>query len=563
MRDLALKRAVGVFLFLGLGALAVVARLFQIQIVEHRHWAQLAQRIQEEVVEVPARRGSILDRNGIALAYDVPAYDIALDNFHMTKPELLVDLLVDLLGMEPSEAASKVYREGYFTWIARRVERSLGEELRRKAQEMDIRGLLFFDTWKRAYPQGYQAIDLLGVVGVDGEGLEGLEYRFDRDLKGKPQRLRLVRGRDGVVYELWVEDAGEKGTDLQLTLDARIQEICAQSLDWGLGHFRARRGLAVVLDPRTGEILALAQAPRWSPKGEDPALLHPWAITDPFEPGSTFKALVGTAALEEGVVHPDDLFSGNSPYMVDGVPIANAAQHSYGTVTFARGIIQSINTVLIQVALRLGKERTYEYLRRFGIGERTGIELPGESPGKLDPPEKWTRVRLATISFGQGVAVTGVQLARAFVAIANDGLLPQLHLLAGKSPSPKRILSPQACATMRRILRDAVAMPGGTGHHTEVPGFGVAGKSGTAQKAVPGKGYSQEKIMGAMAAFFPWDAPEYVILVVYDEPSWPRPTWGGNTAGPTVARIIREMAASGLIHPFPRFLNTETSSYNR
>lgn len=546
-REATIRRATFVFVLLGLGALAVVARLFQLQVVEHGYWSELAKEIQEEVIELPARRGTIYDRNGLPLARDVPAYDIALDNYHMTKPEVLVMLLQRILGLPEKEAVKVVYREGYFTWVRRRVPREVAEELRRAADEAGVRGLMFFETWTRGYPQGICGLDILGVVGVDGVGLEGLEYRFDPLLRGKsPVRLRLVRGRDGTVLEYWEESPGEPGQDLRLTLDARIQAICAEKLDEGVKRFKARRGFAVVMDPWTGEILALAQSPRFDPEKPDPALLHPWAITDPFEPGSTFKALVGVAALDLGLVEPDEVFNGDSPIFVDGVPIRNAMNESCGPSYFTRGITQSINTVLVQVALRLGVERLWEYLRRFGIGEPTGVELPGESPGTLRPPEEWTRVDLATASFGQGVSVNGLQLARAFCAIAADGLLPRPHILKGGEGEKRRVASADACMTMREILRQAVEL--GTGRYANVPGFEVAGKSGTAQKALPEGGYSQTKVMGAMAAFFPWRHPEYVVLVVYDEPSvWPN--WGGSTAGPTVRWIIEEMYHQGLISP--------------
>ena len=539
-----------VFVLLGLGTLAIVARLFQVQVAEHASWARLARKIQEEVVTLPAQRGTIYDRNGLPLAYDVPAYDIALDNYHMTKPELLVDLLVEVLGLPRKKASELVYREAYFTWIKRRVDRTVGDEFRRRAAELGIRGLLFFDSWARAYPQGLYALDVLGIVGVDGNGLEGLEYAFNKELGGRARRLRLVRGRDGLVYEYWVEEPGIKGRDLHLTIDARIQRICAEMLDRGVEQFRAKRGLAVVMDPRTGEILALAQSPRTGPDDPDPALLHSWAVTDPFEPGSTLKALVGTAALDLDLVRPFDIFDARSPIYVDGHPIRNAMGKSYEPSYFWRGITLSINTVLVQVALKLGINRTWEYLRKFGIGEPTGVELPGEAVGTLRPPERWTRVDLATAAFGQGVSVNALQLARAFCAIATDGLLPAIHLLRGHGGEPREVASARACQEMREMLRLAIKL--GTGEDADLPDFEVAGKSGTAQKPrEDGTGYYDDKVMGAMAAFFPWYAPEYVVLVVYDEPSvWPN--WGGSTAGPTVKWIIEEMHRQGLIRPYPR-----------
>ena len=553
----AIRRAAIVFALLGLGTLAVVGRLVQLQILEHEQWAALAQAIQEDIIEIPQKRGTIYDRQGRPLACDVPAYSIALDNYHMTKPELLVRLLHEELGMPLTEAQDKVYRESYFTWIARQVDKDNGERLKELAQELGIKGLLFFATWKRAYPEGRLAPEILGVVGVDGYGLEGLELKYDDRLRGRSSRYHVLRGRDGRVYDLWIEDPGASGTDLHLTLDADFQRVCEHKIALGVERFRADRGFALIMDPRTGAVLALAQAPRYDPNEPDPNLLHSWAVTDVFEPGSTFKALVGLAALDRGVVTPEDTFSGDSPLVVAGVPIRNAENKSYGTVTFRYAIVKSVNTVLIQVAQRLGPELTYDYLSRMGFGKPTEIGLPGEATGTLRPPEEWTELDLATASFGQGVSVTGVQLGAAFCALANGGTLFRPRLVLGPPEPQARVASPEACATMRKLLRDAVALPGGTGHWTDVEGFLIAGKSGTGQKALPGRGYVEGHYTSLMAAFFPYEAPDYVIIVVYDEVKT-FPYWGGSTAGPTVRYLVEELASEGLLHPY-----TETTALGR
>lgn len=560
-KEQALRRAALVFALLGLGVLAIVGRLVQLQILEHEEWLALARAIQEDVVEIPQRRGTIYDRNGLPLACDVPGYCIALDNYHMTKPELLVPLLEEVLGLSQEEAEAKVYRESYFTWLARRVGREIGEELRTRAEELGIEGLLFFDSWVRAYPQGRLAPEVLGVVGVDGQGLAGLELAYEERLQGTPARYRVLRGRDGRVYDLWVEDPGRPGQDLTITLDAGFQRVCEEKIAWGVDKFDAGRGFALVMDPRTGAILALAQAPRYDPEDPDPNLLHPWAVTHVFEPGSTFKALVGLAALDQGVVAPTTMLSGDSPYIVGRTRIRNAMGRSHGTITFRVAIARSVNTALIQVARRLGVERVYEYLVRMGFGRPTGIELPAEADGILHPPEEWTDLDLAVASFGQGVAVTGLQLGAAFSALANDGLLSQPHLVPPAPEPVVQVAAPEACVTMRKLLRFTVVAPGGTCPAAEVPGFGIAAKSGTAQKAIPGEGYSDEVVVGALAAMFPWRAPEYLILVVYDDlpAKWWDPyeqrvvyQWGGSTAGPTVAAIVQDLEAEGLISPYPR-----------
>lgn len=540
------------FLVLAVGGLAVLGRLVQLQVVEHSRWARAAQAVQEDLIELPSRRGTIYDRNGTALAYDVPAWAIALDNSLITKPELLVDLAVRELGLPRSEVLTKVYREGYFTWLDRKVDYEAGRRLRDRARELGVRGLLFFPTWKRAYPQGPLALPVLGVVGVDGEGLAGLELVFDSQLRGKPQRIRVLRNARGQVQDLWVESQGVPGKDLRLTLDSRIQWACEEEIEDGLSKYAgAERGFALMMDPRTGEVLALAHGPRPDPEKPDPALLNPWAITQVFEPGSTFKALTGMIAFELGVAGEEELFSGDSPFVVRGVPIKNARGQSYGTVDFKRGMAQSINTVFVQVALRVGKDRMVEHLRRLGFGACTGIELPGEVEGIVRPDDKWTELDLAVSSFGQGIAVTGIQLGTAFCAMANGGNLVRPRLLPGPTEVRGRAASPQACERIRAVLGYIVGLQASTGWLAHVPGYKVGGKSGTAEMAVPGRGYVPDHVTTGMAAFFPWDKPEYVLIVVYQTTNNPE-FWSGQNAVPSAGNIVRRLAALGVIRPYDK-----------
>jgi cell division protein FtsI/penicillin-binding protein 2 len=542
----AVRRAFLVFFLLALAGLAILARLFQLQVFEHREWAAMAQAIQEDRIEIPSRRGTIYDLNGVPLAYDIPAYSIAVDNYHLTNPELLVNLLVKELGMSPEEAKAKVYRTGYFTWLARNVDLDVAQRFRALAQAQRIKGLLFFPTWKRAYPQGSMALEVLGLVGVDGDGLSGLELAFDEVLRGKPRVIRILRAADGTPYDLWEEDPGTPGQDLHLTLDFRIQWICESELDETLRNSPADRGCAVVLDPRSGEVLALAQSPRYDPQNPAIELLKPWAITDVFEPGSTFKGLVALAAWDLGLVSETEQFEATSPRIVAGVAIKNAHNQSYPPLTLRDALAQSVNTVLVQVAQRVGVSKLYEYLRRLGFGEPTGIELPGEVAGLLRPPEKWTEVDLAVSSFGQSVGVTAIQLAAAYAALCNDGILIRPHLLPGKAEVRGTVAKPSSCQKIREFLGYAVNT--GTGSPAKVPGFKVGGKSGTAQIAIPGQGYVPGHITTAMAAFFPWDSPKYTIVVVY-QTSKTDDFWSGTTAVPSVGRIVRAMASMGVVYP--------------
>lgn len=540
------KRGFWGFFLLALAGLAILARLFQLQVVEHEKWLGLAQRIQEDRVELPSQRGTIYDRNGAPLAYDVPAYSIALDNYHVTKPELLVELLVRELGLSREEAKSKVYRTGYFTWLARNVDLDKAKRFQALAKAQGIQGLLFFPTWKRAYPHGNLAIEVLGLVDIDGNGISGLELVFDEILRGKPKVWRIVRAADGSPYEIVEEEPGAPGKDLRLTLDHRLQWLCEEELEETLRTTPADRGCAVVLNPKTGEVLALAQAPRWSRENPDVALLKPWAVTDVFEPGSTFKALVALAAWDLGLVSETELFEASSPRIVAGVAIKNANNKSYPPLNLRDALAQSVNTVLVQVAQRVGAPKLHEYLTRMGFGRPTGIELPGEVAGILRPPEKWTEVDLAVSSFGQSVGVTAIQLAAAYAALSNDGLWVRPRLLFGPPEARETIAKPSSCQKIREFLEYAVNT--GTGTPARVPGFKVGGKSGTAQIALPGQGYVPGHVTTAMGAFFPWDSPRYTIVVIY-QTSKTDDFWSGTTAVPSVGRIVRAMAAMGLVYP--------------
>ncbi len=557
-RDQAIRRGAALLAVLGLGLFAVLVRLAVLQIAEHGTWAEAASRIQEQVVELPARRGTLYGADGRPLAKDVPGYALALDNYHMTRPELLVELLCEQLEFARAEAEDKVYRESYFTWLSRRLDLEVGDRLRARARELGIRGLLFFDSWIRVYPQGAIALPVLGVVGVDGQGLAGVELEFEEKLTGRPAVYRVLRGRDGRVYHLEVDDPGAPGEDVRLTIEPVIQRICEEQIAAGVDRYKAERGFAIVLDPHSGAILALAQAPTFDPESPTSNVDHlqPWPVTQMFEPGSTFKIMAGLAALDAGLVRPDSVFHANSPIMVMGVPLRNADPHvEYGSVTFERGMAQSLNVVLVQVAQRLGIELMYEYLGDLGFGRPTGIELPGEAAGILRPLDEWTELDLATSSYGQGVAVTGVQLAAAFGAVAGDGLLHRVHVLQGKGEIVARVASPQAAYELRAILRKAVdpvrwVLPS---RFADVPGYGIGGKSGTGEKAFPGEGYVPGHYISGFGAFFPWDEPEYVVLVVYDEidaSEGMARVWGAQSAGPTVARIVEGLDAAGIVSPY-------------
>lgn len=550
--------------FGALGALflAVAVRLVEVQLVEHERWAARAERITVRELVRAFPRGRLYDRHGRLLALDVPAVSVALDNVNMTKPELLERLLQERLGLSAEEARRRVYRPKYFTWLARQLDPEVAEGLKQEAEALGIRGLLFLPGWKRAYPQGSLASNVLGFVGLDGQGLEGIELAFDDVLRGRPERRERVLGADGTVLEERVLEPGRPGSDLYLTLDARIQRVAERAVRRGVERARAKGGFAVVLDPRTGEVLALAQDKIYDLNAFErsrPEERVNWAIARVFEPGSTFKPFALLAALEAGVVALDERVNGDSPVVIAGHPFRNAEQIDYGPVTPTEILQHSINTGMIRVALRLGEERLYAFLKKLGFGEETGIELPGEVAGWLPPLERWSKLEIGAIPIGQGVAVTGVQLAARYAALANGGRLVRPRIVARVVPPPDAPNTPSAPGTemdasaspddvgrgapiaswpnLQALTRMLVAVvEDGTGVRAQISGFTIAGKSGTGQKAVPGRGYVRGKYTSLFAGFFPADDPQWVILVVLDEPrAWP--PYGGLHAAPVFKEI--------------------------
>jgi len=525
-------------------ALTVVGRLVQLQLIQGGRWRALAASAQERTIDLPPRRGAIFDREGTVFAFDVKAMALAVDGYNMTKPATLVAILVEELGRPTNEISDLVYRPSYFTWVDRGVELETAQRIDRRVREADVRGVILLDTWKRCYPQGRLASNVIGFVGTDGVGLEGIELQFDEALRGAPARIHVVEGADGRTYQTEIIDEGRPGDDLVLTLDSDLQFICEQEIEGGVARFRADAGMIVVLDPVSGEVLAMAQDKGYDLnrfRSSTVAARKNLAVSSLFEPGSIFKVFTGLAALESSVVRVDDTFDGNDGIEISGHVMHNAEPEPYGIVTFAEIIEHSINTAMIRVGLLLGEDALHAFLERLGFGRRTGIELPGEEAGILRPPDAWSQLDLAAASIGQSVAVTGLQLARAMVTIANGGFLPDAHIVVDADRmSGREVATAEATATMRELMTRVVAS--GTGTLAAVDGFDVAGKTGTAQKAVAGRGYVEGKYTSLFAGFFPADDPSVVVLVVLDEVKT-TPVWGGYTAG----QIFRE-AATRMIH---------------
>jgi cell division protein FtsI (penicillin-binding protein 3) len=535
-----------------LGFALLALRAVDLAILRGPAFARLAALQHRSRVELVPHRGAIVDRHGEALALSVDVPSVYVRPREFSGQEAALAPLAAALHLPVKALRDRLNGGQPFVWLKRQARPREGEAVDR----LGLRGVYTVLEGRRFYPLGRLAAHVLGFVGVDSQGLEGIERRYDRAIRGEPRFVdadRDARGR--LMLTRGVQSPAVQGGRIELTIDAAIQDATERELAAGVAAARAAGGAAVVLDPGTGEVLALANVPTYDPNRPGTSGDRRWrervrdrALTDPYEPGSTFKAVLAAAAIEEKVVTPNQMiFCENGRYPVGRWTIHDA--HPHGWLTFAEVIQYSSNIGASKVGDRLGRERYAQYLHAFGFGERTGIELPGESPGILRPVEAWARIDLATHSFGQGVSVTPLQMAAAFGAIADGGELrrpfivrrvlgPDDEVLVERRPEVlRRVVSERTAATVTTLLRRVVEEKGGTGSKARLEDFPVAGKTGTAQKVNPKTGGYSSKRIGSFIGFVPADAPRAVIAVLIDEPG--TSSYGGVVAAP-VFRAIAE-----------------------
>jgi cell division protein FtsI (penicillin-binding protein 3) len=545
--DTSRRRARFVVLTLLLWMLVIGGRLVYLQVYSHEFLAERARRQQQTHSVTNAPRGMILDRQGVELARS-----LEVDSFFAVPGEIndareAARRLAPLFGVEPGALAAKI--EGAraarrkFVWLAREVEPEQAE----RVKALGLVGVHAIREPKRYYPNGALAAHVLGFVGLDDEGLGGVEGFYNASLDGERGRVTAVRDgrRDEFASS---EEAAREGESVVLTIDRNIQHAAERALSEAVRRERAKSGTAVVLDPRTGEILALANAPTFDPNGATSIpdeLRVNQALQYIYEPGSTFKVVAYAAAVEERLVKPDDPIDCQmGSITLFGRTVRDT--HAYGTLTITEALAKSSNVAAIKLGVRLGNERLYDYIRRFGFGERTGVELNGETPGLLRPPARWHKTSIGSIPIGQEIGTTPVQVASAFGAIANDGLRVAPHLVRevrdehGRTvrrtePKATRVVSAETARALRTMLESVTVK--GTAKAARLEGYTAAGKTGTAQKIDPRtRAYSKSKYVASFVGFAPVEAPAVVIIVVLDEPS------GSYYGGTVAAPVFREIA---------------------
>ncbi|HOG17210.1 MAG TPA: penicillin-binding transpeptidase domain-containing protein [Syntrophales bacterium] len=533
---------------------ALTSRAFQLQILAGQTLKNIAVKQHTKTLQLQPERGIIFDRNGEKLAVSVAADSVCADPAKVAQPATAARQLAAVLDTDAAAFSKRLTGSKHFCWIARRISADQAA----RVEHLDIDGIFLVKEPKRHYPNGEMAGHVLGFVGTDAVGLEGLELKYDRYLKGAPEKLTIVRDAKGKVMAPRTERADkaiagrEDSNNLILTIDGRLQYLVESKLKEAVRAKGAKGGMAIVMDPRTGEILAMATEPAFNPNTATKShaeRMKNKIITDCFDPGSTFKPFLAGGALEEGVVKETDVFyCENGSYVVADRVFHEANRQKHGRLTFSEILKYSSNIGSVKVSERLGKEKFHEYITRFGFGSRTGIDLPGESPGLLRPVRSWTRVDTSTAAFGQGVSVTAIQLITALSAIANGGILMKPYVVQGvvdkngqvvKKFVPtvvRRVLSPETSARLTAILTNVVQDQDGTGKNARLVNVAVAGKTGTSQKFdFSRRKYSSERVRTSFMGFFPAQDAQVAILVTLDEPQ--RDKWGGMAAAPVFRNI--------------------------
>ncbi len=547
------KRLLQLSAFLAAWGLIVVFRLMQVQLVRHDHYVERAQKQQESTLALHPVRGSILDARGRVLAESVAAESIYADPQAITNRRATAKALAAIQGIDLTarEIEAKLRGDGSFAWIARQ----LPLEVTAEARKLKLPGIYFLEAHRRSYPRATLAANVIGYVGLDGDGLGGIEHSFDEEVRGTPGKVTLLRDARRGVYLVGGDGANRPrdGHHVVLTIDSVIQFIAERALQKAVEQYRATGGSVLVMDPNDGSILAMASAPTFDPnhfRDFSPVAWRNRNVQDAYEPGSTFKIVTAAAGLEEHLVTPSQIIDcGNGSITIANITISEHDGHRYGLMSFEDVIVNSSNVGTVRVGLALGQTRFYDWIRRFGFGERANLPLPGETSGILRRTDKWTQVSPASIAIGQEIGVTPLQITRAVAAVATGGLLVEPRIvkkivddegnIIAEPPrhAPRRVMSEKTAAVLNEILKNVVSR--GTGEQAALAEHVVAGKTGTAQKAGRG-GYSADRYVGSFAGYVPADQPRLVILAVIDEPR------GAYYGGTVAAPVFREVAEGTL-----------------
>ncbi len=549
------KRIALLLLFVLLLVSSLITRLIYLQVFKAEWLRKLAEDQRFRAITILPCRGTVYDRLRNELAISIDSDCVYAVPAEIPDPALTARCIAPILGLESQKLQELLTKRTSFVWLKRKVYYQQIVKLRQVIKEKRLSGIEVCQKAQRFYPQTSLAAQILGIAGIDNQGLEGLERYFDHYLRGIP-------GNEQAEYDTTGHHIpqGERryvaptdGDSIVLTIDQNIQYIMERELERAVGETNSKRGMALAVDPQTGEILGLANRPKFDPNkfNEYPVENRRNAVfTDMYEPGSTFKIITAAAALEEGKVTPESTFSDPGFIVVGDRRLKCWKAGGHGNQNFVQAMENSCNPVFATLALRLTKETFYKYIKAFGYGSTTGVDFPGESAGQLQSLTRVRDVELATIGFGQGITVTPIQMAMAVSAVANGGYLLKPRLVkAIYTPDGKlrkeyqrqvvrQVISKQTANVMCQLMQSVVA--NGSGNKAYLEGYRVAGKTGTAQKVVPGmRGYSAKRI-ASFIGFAPADNPKILMLVILDEPN-AGINYGGVIAAPVVGNIFRDV----------------------
>ena len=527
-----------VLVFIAAGFLALVGRAAWVQVIKNDFFQRQGEVRFARTLELPANRGRILDRNGLLLATSVPASSIWAIPEDVGRDKGKLAQMAKLLEMPLAELEKKLQDDDKtFVWIKRQVEESVAREV----LSLGIKGVYQRTEFKRQYPEGEAAAHVVGFTNVEDRGQEGMELAFEKELAGRPGSRRVIKDRLGRI----IEDVREQvppvpGRDLQLSIDSKVQFFAYQKLRDAVQQHKAKAGSVVVLDVQSGEVLALANDPSYSPAKRvnlSGAQLRNRALTDTFEPGSTMKPFTVALALDRGLVRPETpIQTAPGRITIAGSTISDA--HPYGVLSVAEVIQKSSNVGTVQMAMKLQPKEMWELFSSVGFGQRPQLPFPGIVSGRLRAYKTWRPIEQATMSYGYGVSVSLFQLARAYTVFARDGELVPVTLLKSQAQAAGvRILDPNNAQSVRQMLFMA-AGPGGTAPKAQTIGYSVGGKTGTARKQ-EGKGYAEGKYRGFFVGLAPVDKPRIVVAVMIDEPGT-GVYYGGEVAAPVFSTTVQQ-----------------------
>jgi cell division protein FtsI (penicillin-binding protein 3) len=521
----------------------LVVQLYHLQIIDYRDLLVRAQRQQQHVIEVAPKRGEIFDCQMNPLAMSLAVDSVFAVPSEIPDPKMVAGLLGPVLGLDAHDLLGRITNSRSFCWAKRKVT---AEEANR-VRDLNLKGIYFQQESKRFYPKGDLAAHIVGYVGLDDKGLAGLEYGMDDIIRGRPGRVLLATDARRKSFQS-TEWPGQPGKNLVLTLDEKIQYIAEKALAEAVEKWKAAGGVAIVQNPNTGEILAIVSQPTYDPNDfakSPPEALQNRGLSWVYEPGSTFKLVTVAAVLEEKLADPDEVINCQQ----GSILLAGHVIHdhkSFASLTVRDVVAKSSDVGAIKLGLRLGAPRLYKYIRGFGFGEKTEVELPGEERGLLKPPSRWSGISIGEISMGQEVGVTAIQLVTAYSAVANGGVLfePRLvhDLFLGQAhdampPVPgHRVISERTANLMKQIL--AGVMERGTGQTAQLTGYSSAGKTGTAQKVDPSGAYSKSHYVASFVGFAPLGKPAVTILVAIDSPVGA--IYGAEVAAPVFKSIAEQ-----------------------